>query len=106
MIYSITKKNNYFIDSGFSLNQYSYKRFNDKINDFKKDFGIFLDKNKKIINKPRKNFFSLNINKLFKKLVFDSTSKVLKNYEKNSIETKKRFFSAKRIQNYKDKKII
>ena len=106
MNFYINKNNHYNIDCCFSMNQYKYKKFTNKINEFKKDFEIFLDNDKKKVVKPKKKFYILNINKLFRKLVFDSTNKVLKNYEKNSQKTSKRFFSAKEIEKYKNKKIL
>ena len=102
----INKKIAFYPDSYFTMNHYKYKRFTDKINKLKKDLEMFIDNNKKKMIKPKKKFNSLRINRLFRKLVFDSTNKVLKNYENNDKKTNKRFFSAKEIQKYKDSKIM
>ena len=107
MISNIINKNlAIYPDSFFSTNQYKYRRFTDKINNLNKDLELFIDYNKKKMNKPKRKFNSLRINRLFRKLVFDSTNKVLKNYENNDKKTNKRFFSAKEIQKYKDSKIM
>ena len=94
----------FYPDSYFSINQYKYKRFRDKIDNFNKDFEVFFDHNQKKMIKPKKKFNRFNINKLFRKLVFDSTNQVLKSYEK--MQNKKRFLNDREIQRKRDKKII
>ena len=89
-----------------SFDNYNYKQIDDKFNKLKHDFQVFLDHNKKKINKSRKNFYNLSINKLFKKLISDSANKILNNYKKGFENNSKRFKSAKEIQKYKDKKIL
>ena len=103
---AIIRKNIAFYPECFSMNQYKYKRFTDKINKLNKDLELFIENNKNKMNKPKKKFNRLGINRLFRKLVFDSTNKVLKNYENNDKKANKRFFSAKEIQKYKDSKIM
>ena len=85
-------------DICFSYDDYKYKKLIKDINKLNEDFQIFLDKNIKKINKPKKNYYTFSINKLFKKLVFDSTKQILKNYKNNFEGNNKRFHSAKEIQ--------
>ena len=94
----------FYPDSYFYINQYKYKRFRDKIDNFNKDFEVFFDRNQKKMIKPKKKFNRFNINKLFRKLVFDSTNQVLKSYEQ--MNKKKRFLNDREIQRNRDKKII
>ena len=89
-----------------SFDNYNYKKMNEKIKKLNNDFKCFLESNKKKISKSKKNFYSFSINNLFKKLVFDSANKILKNYKKNFEKNNKRFKSANEIQKYKDKKIF
>ena len=107
MNYYANKTNNtLYPNCCFSMNHYKYKRISDKIDKLKKDCEMFLDNNKKMIKKSKKKYYSSNISRLFRKLVFDSTNKVLKNYNNKNEKNNKRFFSAKEIQKYKDKKMI
>lgn len=100
------KNKSFYPENCFSVDHYKYKRFNDKITDLNKDFQIFLDNNKKIEIKQKKNFYNISINNLFKKLVFDSSYKILKKYKKNFENVDKKFYSSKQIQKYKDSKIL
>ena len=102
--YNNKKNRTCYPDSCFSINRYKYKRICEKINKLNKDFEIFLDANKKKIIKPKKKNYSLNINTLFKKQIFDSTNKVMKKNNNSNEKTNRIFFNAKQIQSYKDKK--
>ncbi len=103
--YINNKNKTLFPESCFSLDRYKYKKINDKIKILNKEFQIFLDNNKNKSNKPKKNYYNFSINKLFRKLVSDSTKQIIKNYQKNFERNRKRFLSAKEIQKYRDKKI-
>ena len=103
--YINNKKKTLFPESCFSLDGYKYKKINDKIKILNKDFQIFLDNNKNKSNKPKKNYYNFSINKLFRKLVSDSTKQIIKNYQKNFERNRKKFLSAKEIQKYRDKKL-
>ena len=90
----------------FSVDHYRYKKFNDKLTDLDKEFQIFLDNKEKKEIKTKKNYYNFSINKLFRKLIFDSTNKVLKNYKMNFENKTKKFLSAERIQRYRDRKLL
>jgi len=90
----------------FPLSLFKYKRINEDINQLKKDFKIFIDNNEKKINKPKKNFYNFSINNLFKRLIFDSTNKLYKNYKVELQKGKTRFISAREFQKYKERKLM
>lgn len=100
------KNNMLYPEYCFSNYNFKYKTFNEKINKLNKDFEILLDINKQKIKRPKKKYSSLNINKLIIKLDSESSNKVLNKHQKNNKNAKKRFFSAKEIEKYKDKKRI
>ncbi len=88
----------------FSMDGFKYKRINDKMNKLNESFKIFLDQNENKIIKSKKHNNSPNIDELFKKMISDSNDKIIKKYQKTFEKNKRKFLSAKEINQYRDKK--
>ena len=91
----------FFPKSNFIINEYKYKKMNETFEKIEKSFEVFTkddyDFSRKSENKKKK--YSVSIKKLFRTLLINSRKKI-------SDINKKRFYNAKEIQKYKDKKIL
>ena len=92
-------------ESCFKIKENKYKKMNETYEQIKKNFEVFLDEGNfgKIRIKHNKNRYSFNINRIFKQFLFNSRNKVI---DKNKNDNEKRFYNAKEIQKYKDKKMM
>ena len=102
IIYDKSKSKILFPDSCFSIGV-KYKKINDKFNNLNENFKIFFNRNIDEIIRSKKYTNTPNMG-IFKKKMPDTSDKLTKSFQKNLENSKRKFLSAKEIDQYRDNK--